>query len=712
MFLRRRGTKQWVTKPFIVCGLESRYAVMPRLTKDIMPMRFQSSSLRGAGPPTNTVVAFPPPQAPVGTPLATVPIVLPTDGSDYPIPDLKAFLGETQTPQKQRFPLNSFSIYDTSERIVARQELRKKLQIGKGSKISQVSFRGLGGGGKSHNLMRFVAEQRGAGDCVAYIHDCDDILRANVHDVIANALITALTSVFSLSYPTLGNLLDDLKNWGLTKCAPWNVEQLTVQNLVGNVRKFVNDAGKRFLFVFDQENRITRVSAPLSASDWARQFITSADANLVVVSASDNNQGHEQRGWDTIIQLPTPMPSTFALSLLREAAGVQASFLPNSAERNLLQRTIGTPDGAFAPLEVGKVCKCLLQQRDSLQPMSIEAACRYALNEYYSEVFVLHFKFYDSSVATRSKTHSLITATSILLTSDWIKGAENLPEVLDRRFCHVQTTSANRIDIVFASPLVKRAMVRACLRQYIECQFTLNRVIPAFQGMWLEKRLFERFFSNENLMKVLFVDGSIAKSTTTSYRSSRHAFDMMKQDALDRGDKDETKVLLLRARGNYANIDGMLVSACEDWIDVYFLQCTVNPHHKDSFEYFFNHDFPTWVDMINGDATLSHVKFRFTFLWITTINPEKSTNAEEYAETSTTEAQERSWRLKLKDPITKDVTRQPTFTRLSPDEYPNRCQFNFRCNLSIHRPTRKKVYDRHPLRECHLYVDPDTLVES
>lgn len=393
------------------------------------------------------------------------------------IPCLKDFLGRGQLPQVGRFGSDDMWIYDNKERIAARAKLRNSIVMG-ADNSHKVGFRGLGGVGKSHNLLRFVAEQRAAGDCVVYIHTCAD-LRESPRRVVAGALVNALEAFDPAgTNAEAARLRTKLLGWGRKIPAPWRHDRVSALSMIKRARAVVAAQQKNFLVVMDQENRLwSPALMPTVELKWARGFVKAVEGNLVVVSASDNNEGHEKRGWEhVIVQAPSPMPEEFALKLLREAAGnhYPMCFSPESQEFNILKLQIEHYNGGFAPMEVGHICDHFREvnastNHDNTAFPSAAEVCRAALDRCRSLVVRDHTEFYAPFLNNNeSKDVFLNVAIS------WFSGVVSQQFRYDRRFCSISTTG----QMIFASPLVKRAMFSVLRAQCFSHHQLPSQILP------------------------------------------------------------------------------------------------------------------------------------------------------------------------------------------------------------------------------------------
>jgi hypothetical protein len=209
----------------------------------------------------------------------------------------------------------------------------------------KVVITGVGGNGKSHNVMLLVKELRDKGHVVVYIHDIECLLddpwdvvlrellfgvcRANVAaEVIDHAWTFIHTHCCTASSPNLGGpwLLGDVPLDMKVGAAGIDLDHLDrlIDTLRVLIRKHDKQKCRRIIFVGDQDNKLHRALEKVTNANVhvADQMIHQVKFDIKVLCASTNNEGWERRYWRNVIEQDIDEVSdSIAKQLFPNAAG-------------------------------------------------------------------------------------------------------------------------------------------------------------------------------------------------------------------------------------------------------------------------------------------------------------------------------------------------------------------------------------------------------
>ena len=232
-------------------------------------------------------------------------------------------------------------IFDTVQRGTIRRQLHRFVDESNANMPSQVFVTGVGGNGKSHNLIQFVMECRGRDHIVAYINTLESCVRdpqifVTEIEFALNRAIAASSDLREklVTFEALANVVVDdgsgriRIDFQYRQYADRRAFFQSFTRLVTSIRDCCASGGKKFVLVADQDNRVQQAkfagTSPerVANAQLVDDLILGLPFHTTIVSASANNEAWEtdKSEWRQLRHFSEPVPQTAATQIYPTAS--------------------------------------------------------------------------------------------------------------------------------------------------------------------------------------------------------------------------------------------------------------------------------------------------------------------------------------------------------------------------------------------------------
>ena len=481
---------------------------------------------------------------------------------------------------------------------------------------------GIGGEGKSHNLLRFAHEQRKAGNLTVYIPTAEQFVTSHVK-ALCYAWRTALHSFDPLKFPEIhfqfgDGLAPEIQTskvtakinqvWSAnTSCSPEKFKA-DAEEIVGLLTALAVESNKRHCMIIDQDNRLWRSAAVLTrnfgqtiASSTstliALDLLQRIEPHLLILCASANNEGWEMRQWPQLVLYPEPVPD----DMLGEVMCIESPTpTAGSDEWNwLMTRTAGVP---FELRFIGSWMKrwSMALTMDNLTFCS----------EFRTQAVFQAFSAFYRSADSEGK-REIMRSVGLFLAAE--RGRLEIPAVrvpvdascvFDKRFMYTDGDSNPR----FLSPVAADAI----LDFYKDWLWQQRDETFMSHGDWYEAQV-ERLLNAD--VDILQITGDNPRPVRRCEYEGPRDFAQIKHVIATLPAK--TLLHIPVPYRSHRFFDGVLVVCDHREVFVLYYNCCSGHKHKDSKKDMEEHDCDWMPQVARWRQELAGLVFHEAFLWIT-----------------------------------------------------------------------------------------------
>jgi hypothetical protein len=434
----------------------------------------------------------------------------------------------------------------------------------------KIVITGVGGNGKSHNVMLLVKELRDEGHVVVYVHDIERLLD-DPWDVLLRELLFGLCRA-DLAAEVIDHAWTFIHKHFVTAASPelggpWvlgktalgmkggSATLIDLKELMATLRvqilKHDKDENRRIIFVGDQDNKLHRALETRLDDDvrTVDQMIHRLPFDMKVLSASANNEGWVRRGWRNVIEQDIDeVPDKFAKRLFPNASGDGALVEEVKSKYNGYPLFWGLAEKAFlhnpnrACAELSDLCAIFLKEKRVSAERMVDRLKPCQKDEF---LFMLY--------------HQGVTAA-------------DPPEFYDRNLFQVCKEEAQRYSL---KPI---------------CNAAVMRLWDAFSLSAINLSLMKGSFQYEVLFLYMLYARSVRHNTlNTLTPSGATNLDAVSIKAAKVKTGTSLFAHVFAAPPRCPSYDVVALRETNDVLEAVFFQCTLNNTHSDSFRRFMEH---------------------------------------------------------------------------------------------------------------------------